>query len=247
MYRLVAIGLTFFNQFLFYRTTISTAAPLLAHWLILPPSPSCTAMPQFASHNHMDDIPRTSLELPPADAGKWIGRVVIAVIVAEGIWGLIVSLTNNLILPLLARVMGADAQSPLYLGKGDINVPALFTSVLELCFAAIVAVILNAWVQRKPTPSRSKSIRISSIPAQPAAPPPSPVPVQATASVPLPAQETAPGQPAPSPGQFWSPPDPSRPKAEAPPPPPAKPSKPKAPKEVYYNIVGEPINPTEED
>ena len=28
---------------------------------------------------------------------------------------------------------------------------------------------------------------------------------------------------------------------------PAKPEKPKPPKEVYYNIVGEPINPTEDD
>ena len=29
--------------------------------------------------------------------------------------------------------------------------------------------------------------------------------------------------------------------------PPAKPAKPKPPKEIYYNIVGEPINPTEDD
>src|SRR5271165_3114329 len=70
MSRLVAIGLTFFNQFLFYRTTISTAAPLLAHWLILPPSPSCTAMPQFASHNHMDDIPRTVVRIAPCGCGQ---------------------------------------------------------------------------------------------------------------------------------------------------------------------------------
>jgi len=33
----------------------------------------------------------------------------------------------------------------------------------------------------------------------------------------------------------------------APAPPKAKPAKPKQPKEVYYNIVGEPINPTEDD
>jgi len=65
----------------------------------------------------MDDIPRTSLPEPSAvDAGKWIGRVVIAVILAEGIWGFIVSITNNLLLPLLARTMGGDVQSPLYLG-----------------------------------------------------------------------------------------------------------------------------------
>jgi hypothetical protein len=213
----------------------------------------------------MDEIPRTSSPEPSAtDAGKWIGRVVIAVILAEGIWGFIASVTNNLVLPLLARVMGADAQSPLYLGKGDFNVPALFTSVLELCFVAIVAVMLNSWVRRKPKPIRSKSVRVSPIPVQPAVPAASPlsvVPVQAAVSVPPPikapvpapaAASPAPPAPvAPSPGQFWSPPEPSPPpKLAAPPPPPkapAKPAKPKPPKEVYYNIVGEPINPTEDE
>jgi hypothetical protein len=187
----------------------------------------------------MDALPRTvTPESSASDPGKWIGRVLIAVLLGEGIWGLIVSLTNNLVLPLLARTMGADAQSPLYLGKGDFNVPALFTSVLELCFAAIVAVVLNSWVGRKPRLTRSKPVRMSPIPAQPGAPAASPqsgVPVQAAAS--------------PSSEQFWSPPEPSQPKtgAPAPPPPTVKPAKPTPPKEVYYNIVGEPINPTEDE
>jgi len=205
----------------------------------------------------MDEISRTSLpELSATDAGKWIGRVVIAVILAEGIWGFILSITNNLLLPLLARTMGGDVQSPLYLGKGDFNVPALFTSVLELCFAGIAAVILNSWVQHKPTVTRSKVVRVSPIPAQPAlTPPPPPVvaPAQAAAasvpaatSAPVPATarslsaSSAPAQ-APPAEQFWSPPEAAPPKA------PAKLAKPKPPKEVYYNIVGEPINPTEDE
>ncbi len=226
----------------------------------------------------MDEVPRTSLpELSAADAGKWIGRVVIAVILAEGIWGFIVSVTNNLVLPVLARTMGGgDVQSPLYLGKGDFNVPALFTAVLELCFAGIAAVILNSVMQRKPKVTRTRAVRVAPIPmqsiapTQPMAPPPSSpavVPVQASVSVPssapmavtapvpapatpaaVPAQTTA-SPAAPSPGQFWSPPEPPpQPKVAVPPPPPkAKPSKPKPPKEIYYNIVGEPINPTEDD
>ena len=215
----------------------------------------------------MDEIPRTSLPEPSAaDTGKWIGRVVIAVILAEGIWGFIASVTNNLVLPLLARTMGGDVQSPLYLGKGDFNVPALFTSVLELCFAGIAAVILNSWVQRKPTVTRSKVVRVSPIPAQPAVTPPPPLaaaPVQAaaasvqaaaTAPVPVPAApslsaQSGPAQVPPA-GQFWSPPEVMPPKAAAAPAPPktpAKPAKPKPPKEVYYNIVGEPINPTEDE
>jgi len=204
----------------------------------------------------MDDSPKTfSPESSAADAGKWIGRVLIAVILGEGIWGLMVSVTNNLVLPLLARTMGGDVQSPLYLGKGDFNIPGLFTSVLELCFAGIVGVILNSWLRRKPRLSRSKSMRVSPIPVQPATPllsPPSVVPVQAAASVPPPARAPAPAAasstaPSASSGQFWSPPEPSRSQAAAPPPPTAKPAKPKPPKEIHYNIVGEPISPTEEE
>jgi hypothetical protein len=207
----------------------------------------------------MDDIARSfSPESSAADVGKWIGRVVIAVILAEGIWGFIVSITNYLVLPLLARTMGGDVQSPLYLGKGDFNVPALFGSILELCFAGIAAVILNSRIQRKPRLARAKSVRVSPIPARPAAPMPSPpavAPVQAALSVPpvaapVPAAVPPPAPPEPPPGQFWSSPEASPPpQVAAPPPPkaPTKPQKPKPPKEVYYNIVGEPINPTEDD
>jgi hypothetical protein len=185
----------------------------------------------------MDDFPKTFSPEPSApDAGKWIGRVLIAVILGEGIWGLIVSLTNNLVLPFMARTMGGtDVQSPLYLGKGGFNVPALFTSVLELCFAGIAAVLLNSWVQRKPGSARRQAVRVSPIPAQSSAQLPSPptaAPVQAAAS-------DFPSATAPS--QFWSPPEPSsRPQAAAPPSTKAKP-----PKEIIYNSVGEPLNPTE--
>ena len=69
---------------------------------------------------------------------KWIGGIVIAVVLGEAIWAFLVSITINLALPAMARVMGGDAQSPLYLGKGDFNVQALFTSFLELC-------LLGSW------------------------------------------------------------------------------------------------------
>ena len=197
----------------------------------------------------MNETARTSPESSPSDPSQWIGRVLIAVLLGEGIWGLIVSLTNNLLLPLLARTMGADVQSPLYLGKGDFNVPALFMSVLELCFAGIVAVILNSWVGRRTRSKRGKSVRLIPIPSDPTVTVPSipaVVPVQAAPSVPPPPAAPAPATPAPSSGQFWAPPEPSQPKAVTPPPP-AKPAKPKPPKEIIYNSVGEPINPTEEE
>ena len=229
----------------------------------------------------MDETPRTpSSESSGLDAGAWIGRVVIAVLLAEAIWGFIVSVTNGLILPLLARTMGGDVQSPLYLGKGDINVPALFTAVLELCFAGIAAVVLNSVLQRKSRVPR-KLVRVTSTPTQPSIPlqspalPPS-VPVAAPVQPAVSAPPVAPAVSAPAPvmipaappqvttsaiasspttarapdsGQSWSPPTPSpQPKTAAPPPlVKPKPAKPKPPKEIYYNIVGEPINPTEDD
>ena len=217
----------------------------------------------------MDEIAKNTASDSAMDAGTWIIRLLIAVILGEGIWGLIVSLTHNLILPLLAKTMGGDVQSPLYLGKGDVNVPALFTSLLELCFAGIVAVVLNAWVQREARSIRGKSVRVTPRPVEPAASTPASAvtPVKPTAfapvevkQVPGPAARTpiasvpavpTPSIPSPSPEQFWSPPEPSpQPKPAAAPPspkPPAKPAKPKPPKEVYYNIVGEPINPTEDE
>ena len=178
----------------------------------------------------MSESPQTSAELRSVDTKQWIGLLLIAVIVGEGVWGLIVSVTNNLVLPFLSRTMGADPQSPLYLGKGDFNIPALFTSVLELCFAGIVAVILNSWVRR---PVRRKVKRMKPVPTDPVITVPSIRAVMPEAA----------GQPA---EQFWSPPQPAPPKAAAPAPPPAKPAKPKPPKEIVYNSVGEPINPTEE-
>jgi hypothetical protein len=194
----------------------------------------------------MAESPKTfSTDAPALTLGKWIGRVMVAVLLGEGIWGLIVSLTNNLLLPFVARTMGADAQSPLYLGKGDFNFPAVFTAVLELCFAGIVAVILYSWLQRKPRLPRSKSVSMSLIPQQPPAVPTT-LPVgqsQPVASVPPP---TTPPD-ASAPGQFWSPPQSSTPAPVSPTQSAkVKPAKPKAPKEIYYNIVGEPLTPEDE-
>jgi hypothetical protein len=179
----------------------------------------------------MDQTSETSSsQAPAADTGKWIGLLLIAVLVGEGVWGLIVSLTNNLVLPFLSRTMGADPQSPLYLGKGDFNIPALFTSVLELCFAGIVGVILNSWVRK---PVRRKAGRAKLVPTDPRITVPS-----------VPAVTPPPATPPAE--QFWSPPQPTPPKPAASVSPPAMPARPKPPKEIIYNSVGEPINPTEE-
>ena len=161
-------------------------------------------------------------EVSPADSRIWIGRILTGVVLGEAIWGFLASITNNLALPAMARFMGGDAQSPLFLGKGDFNVAPLFTSLLELCFAGIVAVLVNSWSQ-KAGRVRSKPLR-----AVPVAPPADPTIAANTAMQANSAVTTI--QPAnPSPQVAG----------------PAK-QKPKQPKQVYYNIVGEPVESDDE-
>jgi hypothetical protein len=106
------------------------------------------------------DENQTSAPKSILNSKKWIGQLVAAVILAEGIWGLLASLTSNLLVPLLARVMIGDPQSPLYLGRGEVNVPALLNSVLALCLAGIVFVLLLEWSRKKPAPARVKMMRV---------------------------------------------------------------------------------------
>jgi hypothetical protein len=170
---------------------------------------------------------------------KLAGQLVAAVILAEGIWGFLASVANNLVVPLLARTMEADPQSPLYLGKGELNIPAVFTSVLALCLAGIVFVLLYEWSRRKSTPARVKMVVKKT--SQPdvgqlsITAPPQPVPPPRNAAPPVAQVSQAPAPVPPPPLQ------------SKPAPPVATPAKPAKSKEVYYNIVGEPINPTEDD
>jgi hypothetical protein len=217
----------------------------------------------------------------PVSTAQWIGRVIVAVLVGQGLWGLISALTTGVILPVLSRQMGGASQSP-----QPLNVQAIFGAVISLCIAGVVAVILNAWASRpvsgqrvmaaapaartvaRPAPA-TLSINPSAAPAavvlKPTAPPPAPT-APATFAAP-PAPPTPPPAPAkaaepavaatPRPNAPVAPPAAPKPVAPAAPvpaavkptapAPPPKPSKPKPPREIQYNIVGEPISPMDED
>jgi hypothetical protein len=197
---------------------------------------------------------RTSAAEAPPNSGKWIAQLVAGVILAEGIWGFLVSLTNDLLVPLLARETKADPQSPLYLGKGEFDVAGLFRSGLAFCLAGIVFVLLHEWSRKRRSPVPAKNVRVTNQAPQSAggrlsiAVPPNPVPAptQTLSNAVSPPQishaldSVAAEMSAPQQSGSTRPPSPSvvSPKATKP-----KPSK----KEVYYNIVGEPVNPTEED
>jgi len=200
--------------------------------------------------------------------GKWLGLAVAAVILAEGIWAILVSLTRSLLLPLLARVLGGDPHSPLYLGTGDLNLPDLFAAIIELCLAGILFLIIKAWAGKPDEVRISPAKKIAQTRPPVAAPSPTAQPAPVAPQTPAPASKpaaaaaaqtsTAPSptptapvtsSPAPAQAQTAAPASP----AQAPAAPrkstekPAGPSKPAKPREVYYNLVGEPINPTEDE
>src|SRR5437016_12838221 len=83
-----------------------------------------------------------------ADARKWIGRIIMAVILGEAIWSLIVSIMNNLVVPWLGDVMGQTSGLPTSFTQRPYDYPDLFISVLEFCIAGIVALMLNYFLQR---------------------------------------------------------------------------------------------------
>jgi hypothetical protein len=56
------------------------------------------------------------------------------------------SLTNNLLIPLLAGGWVVDPASRLYLGKAEFNIPAPFKSVLALRLAGIVFVLTASFL-----------------------------------------------------------------------------------------------------
>ena len=196
----------------------------------------------------MSESANSSLPSPALALGKWLGLVVSAVVLAEGIWTTIVSLTKGLLLPLMVRAIGGDAQSPL--GKSDFNGPDLFVSLVELCLAGIVFLAIKSWVTRRaPDQRRVRRAAPSQVLAEkPAIVPPSEAasaaPVPSSPVPPLPPStisqvSTAPTAPEPSPAP--KPPPPSTVKKAD------KPKKPEKPKEVYYNIVGEPIDSSEDE
>jgi hypothetical protein len=218
----------------------------LAQWFLIP---QCATI-------GITQIMEENAKSVPVPAGRWLALIVAAVVLAEGIWAMLVSLTRSLILPLIARITGADPQSALYLGKGDVNVPDLFGSVLQICLAAIVFLIIKSWAPRGPRAKAPRLVKTSKpVPSLSVAPEPLPqTPMtptaQAAAASAVPVAQ--PQVPAVRPEKSYVPvppksavsPEPAKPSVQ--PQPASKSAKPKKPQEVYYNIVGEPMSPEDE-
>jgi large-conductance mechanosensitive channel len=225
------------------------------------------------------DQPAKPFTSDGGDPRGWIGRLIIAVLLGEAIWGLIVSFMNHVFVPWLGDIMGPSSGLPTSFTQRPYNYPELFVSVFEFCIAGLVAAIINFFLQRS-APRRVKTVKSTSPPGpvrviSQAAPPTAPVQPQfeitpAESSDAAPVQDVRMYPVIPSilvPAASEEPPAPLAPAPEprpaviapvvaatpqpvaskpAPPTPKAEPAKPKKPKNVYYNIVGEPM-PSDED
>ena len=182
----------------------------------------------------MDEIPKKGPDPGSSapDSSKWIYRIVIAVVLGEAIWNFLASLANDLLLPTIAKVVGGV--------QFDFKVSNFFASIIGLCLAGTVAVVLNSWSRKirradlKPA-NRASVVAPAPLPATAApavlpfaAPTSSAMATEATSAA---ARATALKVPAPAP---------------SPVPPPAKPPKPTREKQIYYNIVGEPVDADDE-
>ena len=214
----------------------------------------------------MDQAVKT-LTSEGSDARKWMGRIIAAVILGEAIWSLIVSVMNNLVVPWLGDVLGQSSGLPASFTQRPYDYPDLFVSILEVCIAGSMAVILNYFFRQKSGSVKAIKSPVPIAPVQPAGVVPqavtavvrtqatSPVAVLAPQATPHP---VTPPQPVPV-AQAGPPPfvSPARPVTVVPPTlpvatsvaakplpmaPKAEPPKMKKPKEVYYNIVGEPVS-----
>lgn len=218
------------------------------------------------------DQPAKPFASDGADARRWMGRIIIAVILGDALWALIVSVMNCLVVPWLGDVMGQSSGLPTSFTQRPYNYPELFVSILEVGIAGLVAAILNYFFQPRAAKIKTVKSPAPTAPAGPvralsqytASPAPSPVvpaaPVATThAAIPpgpvsvAPVAPVPPAAPALSPiagPMAVAPPAPAVAKPVAakpqPPAPRTEPAKPKKPKEVYYNIVGEPM-PSDED
>ncbi len=113
------------------------------------------------------DQPAKPFASGSADTRRWMGRLIIAVILGEALWGLIVSLVNNVFVPWLGDAMGQSSGLPTSFTQRPYNYPDLFVSVFEFCIAGLVAAILNYFFQ--PPTARRKTLK-NSVPAAPPGP-----------------------------------------------------------------------------
>lgn len=101
----------------------------------------------------MDETPKAFLEeLRSSILKKRVGQIALAVVLAEGVWRLVNSVTWYLILPLIGKSLRGHTEPVLFESATTRPLPweNLFGSIMEFVLTVIVVFYLNRWVQRKP-------------------------------------------------------------------------------------------------
>ena len=143
----------------------------------------------------------------PVNVRQWIGRIIVAVILGEAIWNLIVSVMNNVFVPWLGALMGPGSGLPTSFIQRPYDYPDLFVTVFEFCIAGLVAAILNYLLQR-PRAARARPVKTQNPvravqPAPvPVVPRPEPIAATAMAQVPTPAPPVVRPAPVVAPAPF---------------------------------------------
>ena len=115
-----------------------------------------------------------------------------AVILGEAIWGLIVSVMNNVVVPWLGDVMGQSSGLPTSFTQRPYNYPDLFVSILEFGIAALVAAVLNYFFQGRTTKTISTAKSSASAAVEPVRVFPQPTTTAALTQTPSPYTPPAP-------------------------------------------------------
>ena len=125
------------------------------------------------------------------DTRRWIVRIIMAVILGEAVWGLMVSVMNNVVVPWLGDVMGQSSGLPTSFTQRPYNYPDLFVSILEFGIAALVAAVLNYFFQG-PATKAIRAVKNSAAAVEPVRMFPQPTTTAALTQTPSPYTPPAP-------------------------------------------------------
>ena len=109
--------------------------------------------------NDPHDTPRHLLtELQSSLARTNIGRIALAVVLAQAVLGFIRTVVWNLLMPIVASFLHHQSESVLFeqYRETPIRWDYLFNSLLQLTLAVIFVLFVNRWVRARPSALSAK-------------------------------------------------------------------------------------------
>jgi large-conductance mechanosensitive channel len=123
---------------------------------------------------HPDDTPSGLwTELQSSIVRTSIGRIALAVVLAQAVLGFIGTLAWNLLMPIVANLLHHSSESVLFerYRETPVRWDYVFNSLLQLALAIVFVIFVNRWI--RPKPSLSNDVGNASeerLPEEPSAP-----------------------------------------------------------------------------